>query len=174
MKRNLFIMLFLLASICMYAEGDGANRGYRGNVTANFLFGNDGVYSKLNDLGGGVLTTHGYQFNPHIFVGGGVGVQVHAMSNFETAVCVPAFAAFRANFKDSKVSPYFEAKVGYSTGQIDGPFLSPGFGLRIGLVKNLALNLSLTYTAQGYVYEDYKRDHTAFDHTCNFGIGIEF
>lgn len=167
MKKYIILLVAFLVSFCAYANNEGAKRGYHWNVATNFLFGNDGEYHGVNVFGGGISTTHGYQFNPRIFVGGGMALHLHAMSNIETSLFVPLYADFRFTFVDKKVTPYLEAKAGYAVGRSDGSYLSPGFGVRIGLPKDKALNLTVSYTNQGF-------DFGEFNHTCNIGIGLEF
>ena len=182
--KKLFLFLFAFVMMCSVAMASDT-QGYRGFVYANYLGGNDGVYTGWNDNGGGFYTTHGYQINPRIFVGGGLGVQVHSMNNFnDTAVFVPIYADARFDFPSSgTVTPFVELKIGYSAGDdYNGFHGSSLFGLKFNSGKRVKFNTFLGYTAQKYEYTTIftynggalsVTDH-AFDHNFVLGLGIEF
>lgn len=176
MRKILFALSLFLSSVTSFAgkNSEGINVGYRGFVYVNCLFGNDCVYYGLNDAGGGFFTTHGYQINSHVFLGAGVGFQYHAFEHFSHAACFPYYADVRYDIKQSRVTPFIECKLGYTNGDISGAFASPQFGLRFSLNSSIAINLGLSYAAQQYSYNGYKRVQTTWDHTGNISLGIEF
>ena len=51
-------------------------------------------------------TTHGYQFNPNVFLGGGMKFQYHSFDNFDNTYSMPFYADFMVNMTDSKISPF--------------------------------------------------------------------
>lgn len=120
-------------------------RGYKGFVDAGYLFDvSDHEANKFE-----LSTSHGYQFNNYFFVGGGLAFDHYT----EAGLCaVPVFANFRANFMDNKVTPFGDVKVGYTAGDIEGAYVSLAVGVRVALVKKMALNFRLEYVAQGYDY----------------------
>ena len=83
-------------------------------------------------MGYGLTTSQGYQINPYIYVGAGFGVHIYTKDNFETSLALPIFTNFRANFTKTKVSPFFDAKIGYSIVDLKGWFLSPSIGVGAG------------------------------------------
>lgn len=157
---------------------NGVQEGYRGFVDVNFFAGNDGVFTEFNVVGGGFATTHGYQFNPNVFLGGGMKFQYNSFDNFDNAYSMPFYADFMVNMTDSKISPFFDLKLGYSFTEIEGVYLSPSFGIRFGLADNLAINTSIGYSLQGYSYEEsflhYYYNEKASIHNLNLSVGIEF
>jgi hypothetical protein len=129
----------------------------------------------MNTLGFGITTSQGYQINPYIYVGAGLGVHLYSMDNFETSVALPIFANFRANFTKTKVSPFFDAKIGYSVVDLKGLYLSPSLGVRIGLSNNLGLNIKVGYSAQKFTYWAYKYSiKDSYIHSANISIGLDW
>ena len=157
---------------------NGVEDGYRGFVDANFFAGNDGVFQDFNVIGGGLSTTHGYQFNPYVFLGGGIKYQYHSFDYYDSSYSLPFYADFMVNMTDSKISPFFDFKLGYSFTEIEGLYLSPSFGVRFGITGNLAINASIGYSLQGYSYEEgylfYYYDERSYIHNLNLSVGIEF
>lgn len=121
-------------------------RGYKGFVDTGYLFD----VSDYNTNKFEVSTSHGYQFNNYFFVGGGLALDYY--NDLELAA-VPIFANFRANFINNKVTPFGDVKVGYTAGDIEGAYASFAVGVRVALVKKMALNFRLEYVVQGWDYE---------------------
>lgn len=174
MKKSLFCLLLAMASVSLCAQSLKGN-SYKGYVDFSFSPGNDGVYYEMNTLGFGITTSQGYQINPYIYVGAGLGVHLYSMDNFETSVALPIFANFRANFTKTKVSPFFDAKIGYSVVDLKGVYLSPSLGVRIGLSNNLGLNIKVGYSAQKFTYWAYKYSiKDSYIHSANISIGLDW
>lgn len=150
-------------------------RGYRGFVEA-------GVAAGIGDYGLTRLevnTSHGYQFNPYLFVGGGLGMHFY----FDASdALIPIFADCRVNVLPGRISPYIDVKLGYSIGVSDGLygaglFLSPGIGARFALANGAqairaGLGFSMQQATAYYGYYHYE-DHVM----CNsilFKVGYEF
>lgn len=116
------------------------DRGYRGfvdfNVMEGFLVregGYDGHYSHA-----GLLTTHGYQFNPRVFVGAGFGVlwQTDDGQGSDFDCIVPVYSAFRCDFLARKVSPFVDVRLGgfantSSCTDFYGFYMSLAVGVRV-------------------------------------------
>lgn len=124
--------------------------GYRGFVDFGYIFGG---FSRIE-----LLTTHGYQFNPYIFAG--VGVGLNYISDVEDFV-VPIFADVRGTFLKGNITPFVDLKIGYSVADMEGFYMEPSVGCRFEMGRNLGLNISLAYTLQKYSYSgwnDYYED----------------
>lgn len=138
-----------------------AKRGYKG-----FLgFGVQNWNGKQSSVS--VFTSHGYQFNSHIFLGGGVACLIRVDDNdyrsdndyyrlykedyyyYRTKnksgnFFLPVYAHFRYNLLSKRVSPFIEAKEGYSLVGITGIYAEVSSGLRIGVGrKGQAVNVAL-------------------------------
>ena len=203
MKHILTICLILFPFLCMNAQNrvtiDGYSRtmsahrynpryaiehkhhtgveeGYRGFFDVNMIVGNDGIYRDINTKGGGFSTSHGYQFSPYIYLGGGMSLQYYSFTEYtENTYSLPFYADFMVNMVDAKISPFFDLKLGYSFSDIQGVYFSPSLGVRFGLNDNLAINASVGYSLQGYGdYYDYWRDNYSNIHCLKIGVGLEF
>ena len=166
MKKILIFLLFSMVGFCANGQTLEGKR-YRGYADFMVSPGNDGVFYGINTLGIGSMTSHGYQFNQHIFLGAGMGVQYYRFEHFKSGIAVPVFGNFRANFTKTRVSPYFDAKIGYSIVDVLGVFISPSFGVRFGMKNNVGINLQVGYSLQGYRYEEYV-------HSVNISLGVDW
>lgn len=174
MKKSLFFLLLAMASVSLCAQSLNGN-SYKGYADFSLSPGNDGVYYKVNTMGYALTTSQGYQINPYIYLGAGLGVHLYSMDNFETSVALPIFANFRVNFTKTKVSPFFDAKIGYSVVDLKGLYLSPSLGVRIGLSDNLGLNIKVGYSAQKFTYWAYKYTiKDSYIHSANISIGLDW
>lgn len=130
-----------------------------------------------------VSTTHGYAFNPWLFIGGGVACDVYREAFF-----TPVYAAARFTFRDSELSPYADVRVGFSPGKKDdsiwamGAYFTPALGVRFALVGRCALNVGVAYVLQSqstdYSYDDgYKRyfgTSVTLHHALSLRVGVAF
>ena len=168
--------------------------GYRGFIDLGYTKGT-GKYSVLDRVE--ISTSHGYQFNPYIFLGIGSGIHYYESiytyneNGEETsldALIVPIFADFRCNFTEGHVVPYFGLKAGYSIDVDDkfndmGFYANPSFGLKVMVNASMAVNFNLGYTVQAtknYIenYTDNGDFTTTKESTnlggLNFRVGFEF
>lgn len=151
-------------------------RGYHGFIDAGWIVDCDDDHND-DDCGGDtysryeISTTHGYQFNNIIFLGAGLAMNYYPDIDLTG---VPVYMNFKVNFAKSKITPYFDLKYGYSLGDIDGDYISLGFGMRFGITSHFAINLRTEYNYIDYNYDDY--DDWWFDGINGFAIklGIEF
>ena len=151
-------------------------KGYKGFVDLGYTAG-------VGDYGTGrveLTTSHGYQFNSYLFVGGGTGFQYYHEAETFT---MPIFADIRANFMKGPIVPFVGFKAGYTFDLSEdagglGCYLSPSAGVKLAVSSGVALNLSVGYTAQmvNIDYEDYSgyySGHVTLN-GVSFKVGIEF
>lgn len=62
------VAALLMSSLTINAQN---NRGYKGMFNAGWILLSE-------DVGFEALTIHGYQINPHLFVGGGAGINYYS------------------------------------------------------------------------------------------------
>lgn len=145
-------------------------RGYKGFVDAGYIFDvSDSDASKFE-----VTTSHGYQFNNYFYVGGGMSINHYPVEGYTS---VPLFANFRANFSNKKITPFGDFKIGYSTGDVSGTYVSTAIGVRFGMTRRTALNVQLEYSFQGYDDDYYKYGSIYYieEGTANgFGLKVGF
>ena len=101
----------------------------------------------------GFTTSHGYQFNNWLYVGGGTGF----MCNLEwkkfnypqyegTRFVIPVFAEGRLDGKWGKFTPYFSVQLGANLTHHVGAYFSPLIGYRFNWGRKIAINLGLGMT----------------------------
>lgn len=126
----------------------GLKPGFKGYVEIGYALG-------LNDDDDGcglARAAFGYQFNSHIFTGLGVGVGLY--DEFDD-FGIPVFANFRYTILNKRISPFVDAKAGYSFGDMEGLYLSPSIGCRFAIGKRMAITTSVCLEMQDYEYEDW-------------------
>jgi len=142
-----------------FSNASRSLKGYKGFIETGYTF-------DISDYGADrfeLSTTHGYQFNNYLFVGGGVGVNYYTDADLAS---YPIFASFRANFTNKKITPFADIKSGYVVGDVEGAFATVGIGVRFGLARKMALNLKLEYAYQEFDYDYYGSESTS-------GVGIK-
>ena len=113
-----------------------------------------------------VSTTHGYQFNNYVFLGGGV-----EFGCFNTdALTIPIFADLKVNFTNADVSPFAELKGGAFVGRFYGMYLTRALGVRIRLKKLDAINVAIESTEHKSRKPNYKGTYTGI----MIRVGYEF
>ncbi|MEG1585931.1 MAG: hypothetical protein RR346_03575 [Bacteroidales bacterium] len=143
------------------------DKGYRGMVdlTLGIGVGADG------DNLIGISTSHGYQFNPYIYLGGGVALNFNYPDYH--IVQVPVFAHLRANFMKTSIAPYADIKMGISMSDSNGFYLAQTVGVRFNLDEKKGMRLGIGYTLQqsgeyNYYYDD------AMIGSLDIKVGFEF
>ena len=143
--------------------------GYRGFVEASSIFsvGKDKYNSIIN-----VSTSHGYQFNPYWFTGGGLALHGCGM--------LPLFAEARGNMLACRYTPLVDLKTGvafdvdrfrskYNISHQSNRafyFLNPSIGFSFSLSRAYAMNVRIDYTLVCNRY------YTG--NGIGVGVGVEF
>lgn len=150
-------------------------QGYFKGLTNIIMPGYRGLYEFANTFGrsGGVTvnrieftTTQGYQFNPYLFIGGGVGVNVITSTVPDDRVDVPLYFDLRSTF-DMEYSPFIDARIGGYVTNKGGLYSSITVGCRFALSDSYAVNAGV-----GYSWEESRRLPKSEGLTLR--IGIEF
>ena len=160
MRGFFFATVLLLGSFCSL-QAQHLSSGYRGMVelgdgvgtprlrSTYALFAKRSVGTHIE-----ISTTHGYQFNPYFFLGGGFSMLVRSLT--DDGCTFPFFADFKANFNKKRFSPYGDFKIGYSVNAEEelggGIYINPSLGYRFGLHSRLAATVSLGYMFQQVDY----------------------
>ncbi len=149
MKIGICAMAMVLCAIvapAVSAYGESAPPSLRGDVKWPTR-----GYRGFAELGGGwldwsslsITTTHGFQLNPKVYLGLGVGVMAgigssdvmdvdgYEIGDFDDNTKVPVFANCRIDFKKRRVSPFVSGRLGGVFGPNDfgGFYFSPVGGL---------------------------------------------
>ncbi|MBD8349586.1 hypothetical protein [Dysgonomonas sp. HGC4] len=130
----------------MYSSNEySLHEGYRGMFDLGYSVSVD--VAELNRLE--FTTSHGYQFNPYLFLGVGGGVSFYHGNDSESTVSFPIFINPRIDFNTGKISPFIDLKGGYTLGEdVEGLYLSPSIGARCAITTGTAINFSMGYTLQ--------------------------
>lgn len=153
------------------ADNPRDRKGYRGFVEIGGVAG-------TGDYGDGVFalqTSHGYQFSPHFFLGGGLGIDYHF--DWET-VFVPIFADLRVYFMDNWITPLLGMKIGYSPFDGSGFYFNPSVGASFAVTNRSAVYLTLGYNLQkSEIY--FWNSYLSFTEKATIGgisikLGVEF
>lgn len=133
-------------------------KGYRGLVEVGTIVNFRASGTAIDKGAFSATTSHGYQFNPHVFLGAGFGLDYHAAGG---RLFVPLFADVRVNFLNRDITPFFGLKIGYAVGSKvsegvnPGVYFNPTFGMRFILKSDFAMNVALGYNLQQQVVEEY-------------------
>ena len=153
-----------------------APKGYKGFIDLGYT-------AAVGDYGLGrveLTTSHGYQFNPYLFVGAGTGFQYYHEAETFT---MPIFADIRANFMRGPIVPFIGFKAGYTFALSEGAgglgcYFAPSVGVKYVVSPSVALNFTLGYSAQIINYDYYDYYTTYSDHVTvsgiSFKLGLEF
>lgn len=187
------LLLAALFSAVLGANAQNTSRNcYRGYVDAGYSIGvGDYDFGRFE-----INTSHGYQFNPHFFLGAGVGL--HFMPSYKTKgmdipldvreskVDIPVFANLRCNFTEKKVAPFVDLKGGSYMNNNGGLYANVSVGCRIALNEKQAISLSAGYATEKLEFEtfhrftnsssmDYTRKPTSYDtEAVTVKLGFEF
>lgn len=149
------------------------SRGYKGLLNAGWIL-------LAEDISFEALTIHGYQFNPHLFVGGGAGINYYS-SGSDDAGYIPIFADIRGYLLKGRISPYGEAKIGgqvtFNGNGTSGLYFAPEIGCSFATSKRFAIDVAVEYI----LHRDQDIAPIASGRTCNIDtgglclkLGIEF
>lgn len=143
--------------------------GYKGFVDAGYAFGvgDDGADRVL------LTTSHGYQVNQYFFAGIGAGFNYYTDAELYS---IPIFADLRGSFPitNTKVAPFFDLKIGYSVGDVEGFYIAPGLGVRIAVSNKVGFNIGLGYEMQKIKYDGYYYDGTFSCGGFAIKLGFDF
>lgn len=146
-KKTLTTLLLIL-NICIVSNAQDLETGYRGFVDVAGGYGfSDAKDSWLISAS----TTHGYQLNQNVFIGGGVSPTFLFDSEDNMFFC-PVYAAGRFDFEAGSLRPFIDTRIGYSVFDKIGFYAYGGVGLAF---NKFSVSVGYTYQA-GNVKKEYK------------------
>lgn len=169
--KYILTLFAVMWSAVVGVEAREPERGYRGFADLNFALMLNGGYGDP-DIYYGISTSHGYQFNPHLFVGAGLEWEhVHEAGYLWEVGQMPVFIHARTDWTLKNRYPvYGDLRVG---GVIFGEYrlyIAPTVGYRFNWGKKLGLNLGAGVTLRGYGWSDTKTIHPL----PTFRLGLDF
>ena len=158
MRKTIILFLAVLLSVGAYAADNNTTAGsdsqaltkkeqrrtlrrYKGFVEIGIILDGAATLGMEDERGHhfDVLTSHGFQFNNFVYLGGGTGVFAYP----QFGILAPVFGNLRINMLNGHISPVLDLKGGYSLGRFYGGFWSVDIGIRIGLEKKSAMYVML-------------------------------
>lgn len=192
------IFLFILTFLPIVASAQGLKKGYHGFADVGYCY----YISQIAPSTIEITTSHGYQFNPYIFLGAGVGFDFTGKAEWgdvngkpyekrDSKVDIPIFFNARANITRTRFSPFADARVGAYVNNEGGIYANLAVGGRFGIDENVGVSLSFGYelrkvTVQelrlipGTKYNGYSYQYYYTDRTGNsvdgfvFKLGFDF
>ena len=164
-------------------------KGYRGSVEVGTIVNFKANGIPIDKGAFSITTSHGYQFNPHLFLGAGIGLDYHAAGG---RLFMPLFADVRANFLNRDITPFWGVKIGYAVGSKASEVVNPGiyfnptFGVRFILNRQSAMNIAFGYNLQQQIVKKdiYYNDnffiytgvyhHRLLRHALSLRLGVDF
>ena len=180
MKKNVVALALMLGlSLAAMAQDRNIKRGYKGFIDFGYTFnvGLDGIAHEYSGYDSNKIdwtTSHGYQFNPYLFVGAGFSFDCYTA---KTWVTVPFFANVRVTPLKGNITPYVDVKGGYNCiGYMKGGYFASSIGCRFGLTRKVGLNVGIGYALQQSIANHYQWDpyNNVDDETLNHGLSLKF
>ena len=153
------------------------SRGYMGFVE----YGNAINTDDDNLLSTIVSTVHGYQFNPHLFLGGGFSFSHSTYSTQDIIYnikknSIAVLADLRINILSRSITPYVNLRGGYSFVGLKSPYADPAVGVDFGITPHFGINVALGYRYRFYRYtDDQSADRRRWNmHDIYLTVGLHF
>lgn len=167
-------MLFLLMFMSITSQAQSLQKGYRGIVDAGYCY----YISQFAPSTIEIITSHGYQFNPYIFLGAGVGFDFTGEYNWgdisgrpynkrDAKVDIPFFFNARANLTKTRISPFVDGRIGAYVNNDNYIYATLALGCRYALNETVGISFKAGYeirkvtvdqlnTSTGNKYNNYK------------------
>lgn len=165
MKKLIILICGLLICAVASAQMLDPQRGYRGFVESESYFFPDlsfmsGEGGGSSDFWTGVSTSHGYQLNPHLYVGAGMSCVwiLSDRDNYHSTAKVkylPLYANLRTDLRFGEFTPFADLRMGWNmlhNGSFSGALT---LGYRINWGKPVSLNIAIGVNMRGYREKDY-------------------
>lgn len=191
MKRiELFIGVIFITLCSMTVMGKTLERGYRGFVDWNAEVGSHLRPGNLSGhkvtVLGGFSTSHGYQFNKHLYVGGGFWLPGSVQHYYAWLITtsystIPVFVHGRTDWTFGKVPLFLDMRIGvvpiggYKLGYGHGrPFFTTHLGFRWAVNSRVSWNLSFGASIHKLKYYDPAVDDMSRLVMPSLKIGVDF
>lgn len=161
MKRQIIFILLLL-SVTVGSMARQPERGYRGFLDWSNSLRSDKFIERYTTYYSGVSTSHGFQFNPWLYVGGGLNWEHHSDSGTDI---LAVFVDGRTDLKFGKFTPFGDVRLGFSMTDGGGVYFSPTIGYRFNWGRKVGINLGIGLTVKGKsadIYDDIFTDDGYF------------
>ena len=148
-------------------DNRGRVAGYRGFVDLGYTIGTGDYGEDRIEFS----TSHGYQFNPYVYLGLGVGAHYYFDSE---VVEIPIFAHVRSEFLNNSISPFFDFKIGYSVYDATGFYMTPSVGCRFAVGEKNGISVGIGYTMQKVEFDYWGYSGSENCGGFNIRVGFDF
>lgn len=152
MKRRI-ITILTAAFVVFGASSRQPQRGYRGFIDCSNSYRTESSFTgfpRISTYYAGISTTHGFQFNPTLFVGGGIDFERCWKYDYNV---LAVYAEARADMKFVKFSPFGDVRFGFDGADGGGIYFSPSIGYRFNWGRKTGVNLGVGLTLQGFTHD---------------------
>lgn len=158
-----------IIAVVMFMNAPTCNaQTYKGSIEGGRTFHTDDLemFSTTD-----IYTTHGVQLGSHFYIGAGAGVRLG-----DDYTSIPLYGSVRYTLLKKKLSPFIDAKIGYSLLDAAGFYANPGAGVNWNFYKSLSVFLKVGYTYNSEAYgEAWNKDGEAvYPHGVSASIGFSF
>ena len=124
-------------------------KGYNGSIE----YERDINSSDSHLITSAMFTVHGYQFNPYLFLGAGIGFQHMEYEDGGlklsfTESTIPLFADAKIHLLKTRIAPFVEGRIGYCIKGFKGLYFNPSVGVSFGISPKTGGILAFGYSFQ--------------------------
>lgn len=147
----------------------GLESGYHGFVDVGYTIGlTDYEFGRFE-----VNTSHGYQCNPYLYMGAGIGL--HFMSEYKTPnmnipldfrssqLDAPVFVNIRWTVLNSRITPFVDGKLGYYVTHHGGTYANISLGCRFFVYGHQAISISVGYANEKLEFKTFDKFNSGHD-----------
>ena len=164
MKRAFILSAAIaLSTVCGFSRPP--ERGYRGFIEwSNRYAKHSGYwndhYFNFTNYYTGISTSHGYQFNPWLFVGAGIDYEIDhedIPDLYFYDYTLSFFVQGRTDLKFGPFTPFADVRIGYNANANENGnlYFSPSIGYRFNWGRKIGLNVGVGYTLDRSRYEEH-------------------
>lgn len=162
----------------LLSQAQYLQKGYRGFVDVGYCYY---TFSQLDPSTIELTTSHGYQFNPYIYLGAGIGfdytgeikwgdISGKPHNKRSAKVDIPVFFNARANFTKTKLSPFVDVRFGSYVNNDGNIYATLTIGGRYAINEKIGVSLCIGFESRkvcveelklitGTKYNNYKMDY---------------
>lgn len=163
--KKAFILSTLILIASLFAAARQPERGYRGFIELSNRY-RHGTYNWNNnawtytEFYTGFSTSHGFQFNPWLFVGAGIDYEIDHKDIpdlYFYDYTLSLFVQGRTDLKFGHFTPFADVRIGYNANASESGnlYFSPSIGYRFNWGRKIGLNVGVGYTLDGSRYQEY-------------------
>ena len=143
--KKILIIIAMAAAAIFAASAAQPSRGYRGFLEVGLDAGSQYGFRGYSQpyFYWGFSTTHGHQFNPHLFIGGGLNIEA---DNLYGRGMFAVYAAGRTDWRFGRVSPFGDLRIGWNMDSGGGLYFSPTIGHRFNWFRGCSFDLGIGLT----------------------------